>query len=410
MQALQAQSRKLAAVLSVIVFATTYLSFAKINASDALSTTIAHRTGSSSCTKEALQSKIANENALVSGLDRWNHLSLACPAIHSTRYDHLKARKDSKLPQYLFALDLYEAEHIISELTAAIADAARYLGPSQCVLSIVEGRSKDQTRFIAEQFVNVSREAGMQAYIQSSDINPKSHGVNRIQALAALRNRALQPILLNPGRFDPDTAVIFINDVSLCGEDILELLHQRSLQSANMVCGMDWNRDGKDFYDVWIGRQMNGDLFFDLRNGRFDHTDLFWNDEEAKSRYARGDVVQVAACWNGVLVFDARPLHDSHIRFRSNRQGECELGEPVHFNQDLWHSGYKRFMVTPMVNVGYTNNETASAKRLHGSVSSWLEKQGNDTSAKLEWKEEGPESVVCVPQTAWQDQTRVPFP
>jgi alpha-1,3-mannosyltransferase len=47
-------------------------------------------------------------------------------------------------------------------------------------------------------------------------------------------------------------------------EDILELIHQRLLQKADMTCAMDWIYGGATFYDVWVSRAMNGDQFFEV--------------------------------------------------------------------------------------------------------------------------------------------------
>lgn len=46
---------------------------------------------------------------------------------------------------------------------------------------------------------------------------------------------------------------------------IVELLHQRVIQDADMTCAMDWyHPGGKDapplFYDVWISREFHNSL------------------------------------------------------------------------------------------------------------------------------------------------------
>jgi alpha-1,3-mannosyltransferase len=63
--------------------------------------------------------------------------------------------------------------------------------------------------------------------------------VERIKALAELRDRALQPLVDRPEEYSMSSTIIFINNVSLCIEDILELMHQRFYQNADMTCAMD---------------------------------------------------------------------------------------------------------------------------------------------------------------------------
>lgn len=48
------------------------------------------------------------------------------------------------------------------------------------------------------------------------------------------------------------TTVVFIKDVALCKEGVLELVHQRNRQNADMTCAMDWTYMGSDptFYQA----------------------------------------------------------------------------------------------------------------------------------------------------------------
>ena len=71
-------------------------------------------------------------------------------------------------------------------------------------------------------------------------------GANRIAYLAGLRNAALWPMLelaRTKPRFDK---VVFVNDVLLCGGDLLRLL----AHDADMACGYDFATPG--FYDNWV--------------------------------------------------------------------------------------------------------------------------------------------------------------
>lgn len=78
--------------------------------------------------------------------------------------------------------------------------------------------------------------------LSSSDINPKaSKDVNRVQTLAELRNMALLPLksVTSSGSSDKlremyssDAVIIFVNDIVLCPEDILELVFQYANQGG----------------------------------------------------------------------------------------------------------------------------------------------------------------------------------
>jgi alpha-1,3-mannosyltransferase len=116
----------------------------------------------------------------------------------------------------------------------------------------------------------------------SSDLDPAAG--KSIENLAQLRNLALGPL---EHKELSDTMIIFLNDVAICEEDILELVHQRLAQKADMTCGMDWTYVGNDptFYDVWIARGMNGDSFFEIPpDGNWNSSwNLFWNNPQGTS-------------------------------------------------------------------------------------------------------------------------------
>ncbi|KAL8716789.1 MAG: hypothetical protein Q9225_005915, partial [Loekoesia sp. 1 TL-2023] len=166
---------------------------------------------------------------------------LSCPAPETTRYHYLQsttpAKVDSNRPQhwkYFFALDLTECLHTLPRLIGSVIETIHFLGPQNCALSIVEGHSTDGTYEVLLSLRKELEESGITYYFTTSDINPKAG--HRIAALAKLRNLALRPLFDNADKLpsNDDTTILFINDVSLCMEDILELIHQRQKQSADM--------------------------------------------------------------------------------------------------------------------------------------------------------------------------------
>ena len=114
-------------------------------------------------------------------------------------------------------------------------------------------------------------------------------------------NMALKPLMKNPERYSKTATIIFLNDVSFCMEDILELIHQHAYQNADMTCPMDWTFDQglevePTFHDVWVARGMTGDSFFNIPtgNGTWDYAPhLLWNYPNAQNRLYAHEPFQV---------------------------------------------------------------------------------------------------------------------
>ncbi|KAL6247012.1 hypothetical protein RBB50_006319 [Rhinocladiella similis] len=343
---------------------------------------------------------------------------LTCPSASSGRYDDLRRHPDRTTPKehakkYFFALNLYQSAHILPRLLGSIIQAAEVLDPESCVLSIVGGRSDDGTTEILTTLRPHLELLGMPYYFSTSSIDPLESGHDRITELASLRNLALLPLVHQPTQYPADdTIVIFLNDVAICPDDILELVYQYSLQHADMVCAMDWKDDGHVFYDSWVSRGINGDLLVEVpQSGAWDFVrNLFWNDPVSKTRLDAKLPIQVYACWNGATVFTAKPLleKNNNIRFRASYEHECYMGEPTLFCKDLWKHGYGRIAVIPSVNVGYSDEEGRVVKRVQGytvdnvNVNVQIkEGHGNlpnsTTATMIEWKSSPPELVKCQP-------------
>ncbi|KAL9116226.1 MAG: hypothetical protein Q9227_000597 [Pyrenula ochraceoflavens] len=319
---------------------------------------------------------------------------LACKSPDSVRYDYLSRAATS----YYFALDIHQSASLLPGLIGSIMDAARFLGPEKCTISIVEGRSTDATYEILKSLEPEIVKLGISYFLTSNEVNPLAAGQDRIKILAELRNQALQP-LRDSTLHAEDTTVIFLNDVALCVEDILELIHQRLYQRADMTCAMDWVYVGNDptFHDVWIARGMNGDSFFEIpADGNWDSAwNLFWNDDTSKARWITNRPFQVFSCWNGAVAFTAKPILDGKIRFRRAYEGECYQGEPKLFCKDMWHIGYSKIAVVPSVNLEYSDEAAKKIKEAKGYVHQLVENE--DASARIQWQAEPPPLVKCMP-------------
>jgi alpha-1,3-mannosyltransferase len=343
---------------------------------------------------------------------------LDCPAPGGSRYDYLRkkgmhrARREVK-PKYFFALDLHQCANLLPRLIGSVVEAMRFLGPENCALSIVEGRSDDGTFEILKVLRQEIEDIGATYFFNSTDLDPSSGA--RIAILAELRNMALEPLTHHSDNYDPDTTVIFLNDVAICMEDILELIHQRVQQNADMTCAMDWTYAGVDptFYDVWIARDIKGDTFFNIpEDGNWNSAwNLFWNNAPTQQRYGYHKPFQVFSCWNGAVTFTAKPLLQHNISFHSsNSPPECFRGEPEILCKEMWKSGYGKIAVVPSVNLEYSDEQAKKIKALKGYTSQWVGKDGddsNDESLRIEWEKNPPAVVKCM--SSYQNQTWVPW-
>jgi alpha-1,3-mannosyltransferase len=158
-----------------------------------------------------------------------------------------------------------------------------------------------------------------------------------------------------------------MNDLTLCLDDILELVHQRRFLGGDMTCAFDWIYGGGDdpiFYDSYIARSINGDLFFDIPPETASYSaagDLFWNEPVAQARFTAHQPFQVFSCWNGAVVFTAAPIVEVKVAFRaaSEDKGECFQAEPQLFCKDMWFQGYGKIAVIPTVNLEYWKADQA---------------------------------------------------
>lgn len=343
---------------------------------------------------------------------------LACPRANLARYDYLKVHGQGlNEVQYFFALNLRQCLPLLPRLIGSIVEAIRFLGPGNCAISVVEGNSADGTNEVLaglrpELDKLLSIHDSRVHFMLSNGIRPLDGEGLRFKKLAELRNMALQPLLDGPDQHRNAT-VVFINDVAICLEDILELIHQRHHLKSDMVCAMDWVPGGGGepiFYDSYISRSINGDLFFNIPPETASYSqanDLFWNEPEARKQFALHEPFQVFSCWNGAVAFRAAPVVEGRVAFRSvfEDRGECFQAEPELFCKDLWFQGHGKIAVFPSVNVAYSNEDGAMVKHKKGYAADLTSRPGYRDEV-IEWQPP-PAQVKCMP--SFTDQTWRPW-
>ena len=333
---------------------------------------------------------------------------LECPGESQPgkRYEVLKRIGEEKLGiKYFFALDLFQIVDLLPRLMGSILQTIKYLGPENCAISIIEGRSDDGTYLVLHKLRHTLEELGIRYWLEQSDIDPHGDGVDRIAELSRLRNMALEPLLYNKEEFTTEPLIFFVNDIAVCTDDLLELLYQHLLQNATQTCAYDWVDGGHLHYDAWVSRSMSGNTFFEIpqdMSWAFSRN-MFWDEPISKEKYNRQEPLQVFSCWGGMSVLDATPFMSGDIAFRRNYEGECYSGEPTTLASDLVKLNMSRVQTVPYVAVAYDDHAGASAKNVHKYVKDWVhvdelvEKFEDDTkTTRIEWRAPPPR-YRCMP-------------
>ena len=147
------------------------------------------------------------------------------------------------VPEKIFiAVMFYNNEQVIPYWHNSLIKAIHYLGPDNVFVSVVESHSTDRSPQLLEALdadlahMNVSRLIliGDEAVPKPDDMN----GNNRIEFLAATRNRAMEPLMV--GGYD---RVVFSNDIFIEPESLIELLETND-GDYDMACGLDFGHFG----------------------------------------------------------------------------------------------------------------------------------------------------------------------
>ncbi|KAK5743702.1 hypothetical protein LTS12_023783 [Elasticomyces elasticus] len=172
----------------------------------------------------------------------------------------------------------------------------------------------------------------------------------RIPYLARLRNQVMEPLYEQQQLGNVYDKILWLNDVVFDTEDVQRLLGTRDGHYA-AACALDFKR-APAFYDTFALRDAAG--YAPLTD-----TWPFFRSAESRNAIVYGRPVPVASCWNGMVVFDAKPFYRivDRLAFRgisdtlaaSHLEGsECCL---VHADNPLSHE--KGVWVNPNVRVGY---------------------------------------------------------
>ena len=250
---------------------------------------------------------------------------------------------------------LRNSESILPSFQSAIFAAAKSLGPSRVFVSILESGSRDNTARMLARFSTRLSAFGVRNTIQYK--NPpglipfhegQAHSGNRIEFLAGLRNAVLEPVLRQNRSF---AKVVFLNDVILCGGDILRLLSH----DVDMACAYDFNFGS--FWDNWVYEALPGS-----RNVLKEFSSSI---HRAPAPLQNENVVPVISCWNGAVAFRAEVLYNG-VRFRRGYTGanDCAQSECSLFCLDIRKLGYTTIIADPTVQVFYQKSSEVQFRYL----------------------------------------------
>eukprot|EP00835_Amoeboradix_gromovi_P002534 NODE_146_length_17563_cov_0.253321.p4 type:complete len:345 gc:universal NODE_146_length_17563_cov_0.253321:13755-14789(+) len=298
----------------------------------------------------------------ITGDDFRPHKTCLKPDYHK-RYRSIAKRK------LFLALNVHNNEEILPQMLGNIIELISYVSPKNIFLSIFESGSSDQTKDIMDKFIKMIEPMDIDFEIISSPIERTSQ-MNRIEYLVYIRNLALEPlfkqieVLESNSQFaDPHIdydAVVFLNDVYYCINDLIELLYQQALNDAHIVTGMDYDAPGNGlprFYDTWVAHTTSGKA---VNKSHMDRD--ISDDSETNDRIMKGLPVQMGCLWNGMAVMSIKPFKRG-IRFRRGNNiapnlkapGECAGSECSTLCLDFLKFGFSKILMVPRVKVKLTD-------------------------------------------------------
>jgi len=205
--------------------------------------------------------------------ERYRHLQNLDGGNRRNEHEYMAAKRapsrKRKGSRYMLTTTIRQVQDQLPDLLNTILVLTMFLGPDKLSFSILEGPSSDSTPEILEQ---VLQPLLLSLGVPASSIRIKTReskidfsNQNRIEVLAGLRNKAMEPLWDDRNGVGRDIgAVVFFNDVYMKARDVLELLHQhvkaeeQSGQETGITSGWDWyERSPAHYYDVWVGRTVS---------------------------------------------------------------------------------------------------------------------------------------------------------
>ncbi|TYJ58936.1 alpha-1,3-mannosyltransferase CMT1 [Cryptococcus floricola] len=340
------------------------------------------------------------------------HLNPDLTASQKKRYEGLKGHDTGR---YMLVTNTRQIEAHLPDLLNTLLVLLHYLSPEHIAVSILEGPSSDCTQKVIEDVLQpMLAEQGLGRSwmrIETGEHKIDWSQYNRIEKIAELRNRALEPLWEGVGDEEWSKeveAVVFFNDVYLHAADVLEVLYQHQQNGAGITTALDWWKKRPEYYyDVWVGRTIDkGDLFYPIDWPWWSpSSDLFSSPtaSTSKNAYTHLQPFQVFSSWNALAVLDPRPFLEHGVRFRRGdlEKGECAASECTLVASDFWKEGFGKIAVVPSVQLAYERDvaqDVLEDLNKQKAQIGWVDGVPPDhLDEKLEWRNHPPEKVRCHP-------------
>lgn len=200
-----------------------------------------------------------------------------------------------------------------------------------------------------------------------------------------------------------DATIVFLDDVDVCSEDLLELVLQRKNLGADMTCGMQWTR--RESSDTYLFKSDG--TCRDIQGDRFGHAipekwsegtevkEYFWKSPKDQARFNEKRPFQVFSCWGGAAAFAASTFTRLEQKFRLPIKGaECHQPDTRMFCKDMWSQGRGKIAVVPSVNTVRNKDGEFNVKESRGYTSDLV--RGQDIKGdRIDWVKEPPRKVFC---------------
>ncbi|OLY81342.1 Alpha-1,3-mannosyltransferase CMT1 [Smittium mucronatum] len=293
--------------------------------------------------------------------------------------------------KYFFAINLYNNEEVIPYMIQELMLLFKFFGVENIFLSLYENGSKDNTKKLLRDFSEYLKTFDIKHdFVLEDGSRPKEF--HRIEYLAKVRNRALDPLEKEKKKGRVYDKIIFMNDIFFCRNDILELVYQSDFQGSDLTCPLDFfsEPDWENkliFRDTWVARDIEGSRFRQLFRELSDHP-------ETKLRNDQKLPFQVQCSWNGVAVLNPKPFYDKDpLRFRRSHvgTGECSASECSLLCNDLWNRGFRRFVAVPEIMVSYRHRDAVYVDINYDKILST-----NRTLVEKIKYIDGPSKIFCV--------------
>ncbi|PSR79444.1 cryptococcal mannosyltransferase 1-domain-containing protein [Coniella lustricola] len=281
---------------------------------------------------------------------------------------------------------------ILPDWSVATLALVQYLGADNVYFSAVESGSQDDTKeklaALKEQLdargVPNTISLGMTVWEQLDEMwtrpdpaasrvpgwiwneEDKLYDLRRISYLAKERNRAMEPMRVLEGQGITFHKLLWINDIMFNVEDFVTLLHTNDGNYAS-ACSMDFKYPST-YYDTFALRDEDGHKT----------SSSYWpwfRSPASRDAVLHSDPVPVQSCWNGMVLFDAKPFYgDKALRFRAISDSladyhleasECCL---IHADNPLTTVPDQGVWLNPNVRVGYSLATYESVQAKHGSA------------------------------------------